>query len=111
MRCSPWCLSEGWIGRSASAGLSPRRYAPAVHDRARTAHDDLVVEVAHHADVVRHDPEALANLGLSVATGQVEHAMLLVQPFDDRVRVFEDQAVAGPGQGRDLVARQALRAR
>ena len=59
------------------------------------AHDgDLVVQVRHGAAVIGHDAHTLAEDRPALAVRKIEHAVLLVQPRDNRLRILSQQAKA-----------------
>ena len=84
------------------------RVMPRAAHHAVTADGDLVMQIADDADMVGHDPQPLADCWLAGRAGEVEHAVLLVQPLDHRSGIIENQAVARPNLAGDEIAGEAL---
>src|SRR5258707_8780904 len=61
---------------STSPELPPCRDRQRADDLVAAHHHHLVHHVDDHADVVRHDPHDIANIGAGVAAGQVEKTVL-----------------------------------
>src|SRR5690606_36511022 len=75
----------------ASTRSSARRNRHPAHDPVAAHGDDIVVQVAHRADMVGNNCEALADLRAAAgACRQVDHSVLFAERDDDCLRIGLD---------------------
>ena len=82
------------ILQAESAQLPPRRDRQRPDDLVAADHHHLVHHVDDHADVVRHDPHHVADIGAGVAARKIEKAVFFGKARDFRLGMFENEAIA-----------------
>src|SRR5262245_29095610 len=104
--CRPDTAGPKDTGRGADSGnYTPLLYLSASGDCKGTLHAvaahaiDDVMQVADRTGVVGDDCHAFADRGARVASGDVEVAVLLAEPGQCRLRIFQHLAVAFQSHG------------